>query len=142
MGNPPAHTHGDAPLRKYLTPLPAALSILACHSGGAEHHGGHLVNLFVLLVLPSLNTQVVLNTVVTMFAEYCETPFEVEPVEVTDALGAKTGARAGQPSDLESLGWVNPVGSGTRLAPSGVRQGSRVAVASRVPKPRGRGLGQ
>ncbi|KAG2482402.1 hypothetical protein HYH03_018663 [Edaphochlamys debaryana] len=34
--------------------------------------------------------KVVLNTVVTMFAEYCERPFEVEPVEVVDAFGAKT----------------------------------------------------
>lgn len=31
--------------------------------------------------------KVVLNTVVCMFAEYCTTPFEVEPVQVTDALG-------------------------------------------------------
>lgn len=30
----------------------------------------------------------VLNTVVTMFSEYCSTPFEVEPVEVVDASGA------------------------------------------------------
>lgn len=30
---------------------------------------------------------VVLNTVCTMFAEYCERPFEVEPVEVIDAFG-------------------------------------------------------
>eukprot|EP00195_Chlamydomonas_chlamydogama_P013016 CAMPEP_0202900502 /NCGR_PEP_ID=MMETSP1392-20130828/11868_1 /ASSEMBLY_ACC=CAM_ASM_000868 /TAXON_ID=225041 /ORGANISM="Chlamydomonas chlamydogama, Strain SAG 11-48b" /LENGTH=638 /DNA_ID=CAMNT_0049586901 /DNA_START=124 /DNA_END=2041 /DNA_ORIENTATION=+ len=34
--------------------------------------------------------KVVLNTVCTMFSEYCEVPFEVEPVEVTDALGQKT----------------------------------------------------
>eukprot|EP00955_Chlamydomonas_euryale_P050009 354441-Chlamydomonas_euryale.AAC.2 len=31
--------------------------------------------------------KVVLNTVVTMFSEYAETPFEVEPVEVVDAFG-------------------------------------------------------
>ncbi len=34
--------------------------------------------------------KVVLNTVVTMFAEYCATPFEVEPVEVVDADGQVT----------------------------------------------------
>lgn len=33
----------------------------------------------------------VLNTVVCMFAEYCSTPFEVEPVQVVDAAGAITG---------------------------------------------------
>lgn len=32
----------------------------------------------------------VLNTVCCMFAEYCERPFEVEPVEVVDALGRAT----------------------------------------------------
>lgn len=31
--------------------------------------------------------KVVLNTVVTMFSEYCERPFEVEPVQVIDAFG-------------------------------------------------------
>ncbi|KAL4427309.1 hypothetical protein ABPG77_003218 [Micractinium sp. CCAP 211/92] len=31
--------------------------------------------------------KIVLNTVVAMFSEYCERPFEVEPVEVVDALG-------------------------------------------------------
>lgn len=31
--------------------------------------------------------QVVLNTVCTMFCEYCSTPFEVEPVEVIDSFG-------------------------------------------------------
>ncbi|KAG2429166.1 hypothetical protein HYH02_014101 [Chlamydomonas schloesseri] len=34
--------------------------------------------------------KVVLNTVVTMFSEYCSQPFTVEPVEVTDAFGVKT----------------------------------------------------
>ncbi|GLC71953.1 hypothetical protein PLESTF_001188500 [Pleodorina starrii] len=34
--------------------------------------------------------KVVLNTVVTMFSEYAAVPFEVEPVEVVDALGNKT----------------------------------------------------
>lgn len=33
--------------------------------------------------------KVVLNTVVTMFSEYCTQPFEVEPVEVVDAFGEK-----------------------------------------------------
>lgn len=31
--------------------------------------------------------QIVLNTVCTMFCEYCSTPFEVEPVEVIDSFG-------------------------------------------------------
>ena len=31
--------------------------------------------------------KVVLNTVCCMFAEYCENPFEVEPVQVIDAFG-------------------------------------------------------
>lgn len=35
--------------------------------------------------------KVVLNTVVTMFSEYCSQPFTVEPVQVTDATGVKTG---------------------------------------------------
>lgn len=35
--------------------------------------------------------KVVLNTVVTMFSEYCTQPFEVEPVEVVDAFGEKAG---------------------------------------------------
>ena len=33
--------------------------------------------------------QIVLNTVCTMFCEYCSTPFEVEPVEVIDSFGNK-----------------------------------------------------
>jgi hypothetical protein len=35
--------------------------------------------------------QIVLHTVTTMFSEYCSTPFEVEPVEVVDALGQLRG---------------------------------------------------
>lgn len=35
--------------------------------------------------------QIVLNTVTTMFSEYCSTQFEVEPVEVVDALGNSRG---------------------------------------------------
>ncbi|KAI3431573.1 hypothetical protein D9Q98_004623 [Chlorella vulgaris] len=31
--------------------------------------------------------KIVLNTVVAMFSQYCSTPFEIEPVEVVDALG-------------------------------------------------------
>lgn len=31
--------------------------------------------------------KIVLNTVVTMFSEYCSAPFEVEPVEVIDSFG-------------------------------------------------------
>ncbi|PSC73331.1 putative phenylalanine-tRNA ligase beta subunit [Micractinium conductrix] len=31
--------------------------------------------------------KIVLNTVVAMFSQYCERPFEVEPVEVVDAFG-------------------------------------------------------
>ncbi|CAL5218775.1 g494 [Coccomyxa viridis] len=30
---------------------------------------------------------IVLNTMVTMFSEYCSTPFEIEPVEVIDSFG-------------------------------------------------------
>ena len=33
--------------------------------------------------------QIVLNTMCTMFCQYCTTPFEVEPVEVIDPLGAR-----------------------------------------------------
>ena len=36
---------------------------------------------------------IVLNTVTTMFSEYCSAPFEVEPVEVVDALGTAQRAR-------------------------------------------------
>lgn len=40
--------------------------------------------------------QIVLNTVCCMFAEYCEVPFEVEPVEVRGAgAGAGTGSGSG-----------------------------------------------
>ncbi len=39
--------------------------------------------------------KVVLNTVVTMFSEYCTQPFEVEPVEVVDAFGEKAGGLGG-----------------------------------------------
>ena len=35
--------------------------------------------------------RVVLNTLVCMFAEYCDRPFEVEPVEVVGADGQTTG---------------------------------------------------
>lgn len=31
--------------------------------------------------------KIVLNTVIAMFSEYCQTPFEVEPVEVIDSFG-------------------------------------------------------
>lgn len=37
--------------------------------------------------------KVVLNTVACMFAEYCEVPFEVEPVEVVSSFGETTGER-------------------------------------------------
>ena len=36
--------------------------------------------------------KVVLNTVCTMFSEYCSTSYEVEPVEVVDALKNSNGA--------------------------------------------------
>jgi phenylalanyl-tRNA synthetase beta subunit len=39
--------------------------------------------------------KIVLNTVCTMFAEYCAAPFEVEPVEVLDAFGKSHGASEG-----------------------------------------------
>ena len=47
--------------------------------------------------------KVVLNTVCCMFAEYCERPFEVEPVRVVDAFGKATrewlgGGREEQPN--------------------------------------------
>ena len=31
--------------------------------------------------------QIVLNTMCTMFSEYCSNPYEVEPVKVIDSLG-------------------------------------------------------
>ena len=34
---------------------------------------------------------IVLNTMVTMFSEYCSTPFEIEPVEVVDSFGQAHG---------------------------------------------------
>ncbi len=40
---------------------------------------------------PTPPPQVVLNTVACMFAEYCSTPFEVEPVEVIDSFGESHG---------------------------------------------------
>lgn len=36
--------------------------------------------------------KIVLNTMCTMFSQYCSTPFEVEPVEVIDAFGESHGA--------------------------------------------------
>ncbi len=35
--------------------------------------------------------KIVLNTLCTMFSEYCEVPYEVEPVEVVDAFGKSHG---------------------------------------------------
>jgi phenylalanyl-tRNA synthetase beta chain len=37
--------------------------------------------------------KVVLNTVCAMFAEYCSTPYVVEPVEVIDSFGESHGER-------------------------------------------------
>ncbi len=37
---------------------------------------------------------IVLNTMVTMFSEYCSTPFEVEPVEVVDSFGQAQGEQS------------------------------------------------
>ncbi len=34
---------------------------------------------------------IVLNTMVTMFSEYCSKPFEIEPVEVVDSFGQSHG---------------------------------------------------
>lgn len=34
--------------------------------------------------------KIVLNTICSMFSEYCQKPFEIEPVQVVDALGATT----------------------------------------------------
>ena len=34
---------------------------------------------------------IVLNTMVTMFCEYCSTPFDIEPVEVMDPFGQSHG---------------------------------------------------
>jgi len=36
--------------------------------------------------------KMVLNTLCTMFSQYCTAPFEVEPVEVVDAFGESHGA--------------------------------------------------
>lgn len=38
--------------------------------------------------------KIVLNTMVAMFSEYCQVPFEVEPVEVIDSFGESHGERA------------------------------------------------
>ena len=38
--------------------------------------------------------EVVLATLTTMFSEHCAVPFEVEPVEVVDALGVSRGLSA------------------------------------------------
>ena len=35
--------------------------------------------------------RIVLNTLCTMFSEYCSKPFEIEPVEVVDAFGDSQG---------------------------------------------------
>ncbi|EFN52909.1 hypothetical protein CHLNCDRAFT_36718 [Chlorella variabilis] len=45
-------------------------------------------DVFIECTATDLNkAKMVLNTVVAMFSQYCERPFEVEPVEVVDALG-------------------------------------------------------
>jgi phenylalanyl-tRNA synthetase beta chain len=47
-------------------------------------------DVFIECTATDLNkAKIVLNTMVTMFACYCEQPFTVEPVEVTDSTGAK-----------------------------------------------------
>lgn len=38
--------------------------------------------------------KIVLNTLCTMFSEYCTTPYEIEPVEVIDAFGDSHGEKA------------------------------------------------
>lgn len=51
-------------------------------------------NVFIEITATDLTkAQIVLNTMCTMFCQYCSTPFEVEPVEVTDSLGARKRER-------------------------------------------------
>jgi len=51
-------------------------------------------DVFIECTATDLNkAKIVLNTMVTMFACYCEQPFTVEPVEVTDSTGAKACTR-------------------------------------------------
>lgn len=52
--------------------------------------------------------KVVLNTVVSMFSEYCSTPFEVEPVEVIDSFGESHVYPDLSPHELEvPLSYIN-----------------------------------
>lgn len=61
--------------------------------------------------------QIVLHTITTMFSEYCSTPFEVEPVEVVDALGKSHGVPHGQvPSRRSATGDAGHTGRSTVLA--------------------------
>jgi phenylalanyl-tRNA synthetase beta chain len=58
----------------------------------------------------------VLNTMVTMFSGYCEQPFTVEPVDVTDALGVtRTWPELGSRSVEVDMGYIN-ARIGTTLA--------------------------
>ena len=52
--------------------------------------------------------KVVLNTMCAMYAEYCEVPFEIEPVEVVDARGVKTVYPDVSPKQFDvDMGYVN-----------------------------------
>eukprot|EP00878_Enallax_costatus_P014727 GHUV01015410.1.p1 GENE.GHUV01015410.1~~GHUV01015410.1.p1 ORF type:complete len:429 (+),score=134.65 GHUV01015410.1:294-1580(+) len=52
--------------------------------------------------------KIVLNTVVAMFSEYCQTPFEVEPVEVIDSFGESHVYPDLAPHQLDvSLDYIN-----------------------------------
>ncbi len=56
---------------------------------------------------------IVLNTMVTMFSEYCSKPFEVEPVEVVDTFGQSHGeqpSHASPKADVEA-GLVSVAGT-------------------------------
>lgn len=64
--------------------------------------------------------KVVLNTVACMFAEYCESPFEVEPVEVVDAFGESHVYPDLSPREMEvDAAHVNGV-LGLDLAPADI----------------------
>ena len=52
--------------------------------------------------------KVVLNTMCAMYSEYCEVPFEIEPVEVVDALGGRAMYPDVAPKEFEvDMGYVN-----------------------------------
>lgn len=86
----------------------------------------------------------VLNTMCTMFSEYCSTPFEVEPVEVVDAFGHSHGEQPLYIGNLRSLrlpqAVMRCIGTPPQLRVQSAVEGARLLCLShRLPNILGEG---